>query len=169
MNFITIYLENLEKRTGFGFLGHFAIVVLIAWVPAQLLWASIAEVFPGPQQPNYFESPLRAVTVVILLAPILETQMMRFNFWFLRKWTARKDILLGVSSAIWGIMHIYSEGWGIPAIWAFFVMGTIYLRFEIGSRDRAIVLTTLVHVTFNALSYGLYLFLNYLSLSAPTR
>jgi len=162
MKLITTYLESLERRAGLGFLGHFAVVVLIAWVPAQFLWASIAAVFPGPQQLNYFETPLRAVTVVILLAPILETQMMRFNFWFLRKWIARKDVLLGASSVVWGIMHIYSESWGIPAVWAFFVMGTIYLRFETNSRDRAIIFTTLVHAVFNALSYGFYLLLKQL-------
>ena len=153
------YLESLADRRGIDFGLHFVVIVIVAWLPAQLLSHAIIAIHPGPRGVDLFSSPWRAVTAVILLAPILETLVMRFTFLLLRKITEKKHALLLASAAVWGLMHCKSENWGIPAVWAFYVFSIIYLQAEKRSSDYALLLTTTVHVFFNALAYGLYLWM----------
>jgi membrane protease YdiL (CAAX protease family) len=150
-------LEGIENVRGTRWVVQFLTIVAIAWVPAQVASYSVRAVIQQTPGPDYFATPWRAVTAVILLAPILETLMMRFNFWALRKLRVEGVLLLWVSALIWGGMHVQSEDFGIPAIWAFFVFGAVYLRVEQFSKDRALLVTTAVHVAFNSLSYVLYL------------
>lgn len=150
-------IEGIENVRGTRWVVQFLTIVAIAWIPAQVASYSVRAVFPQAPGPDHFATPLRAVTAVILLAPILETLIMRFNFWALRKLRFEGVPLLWISALLWGGMHIQSEDLGIPAIWAFFVFGALYLRVEQFSKDRALLVTTAVHAVFNSFSYVLYL------------
>lgn len=156
---MTKYIDDLNEVRGFTWVSRMTALTLFAWVPSQILWATVVSMFPGPDQPDYFASPLRAIALGILLAPILETQVMRFNFWILKKLTCSRGFLLTANALIWGGLHLHSESWGLPAVWAFFVMGAVFLKLSAHSADRAVLVTTAIHVFFNTLSYIIYLLL----------
>ena len=152
-------VEGIEDVRGARWVIRFLVIVLGAWIPAQVISYAVRAIVPQPPGPDHFATPLRAVTAVILLAPILETLIMRFNFWALKKLRIEGTTLLWVSALIWGGMHVQAEDYGLAAIWTFFVFGAVYLRVERVSGDRALLVTTAVHMVFNSFSYVLYLVL----------
>lgn len=151
------YIKDLNEVRGFPLVSRVVALTLLAWAPSQIIWITVVSIFPGPEQPDYFASPLRAIAFGLLLAPILETQVMRFNFFVLKKLSCSRIFLLTANALIWGALHLHSESWGIPAVWAFFVMGAAFLKLSEHSVDRAVIATTVIHVFFNTLSYVLYL------------
>lgn len=152
------WFVNIEHKTGFNLALQIGKAVLLAWIPAQVIWLSIRQIYPGPSDDMIFlKTPLRAFTVLILLAPMLETYMMRFTYFCLGKFI-KTETTLNITSAIaWGILHLNSESWGLHAVWAFFVMGICFLRLRQKSAQHALYVTMIIHALFNALSYGLYL------------
>ena len=154
------YLEDIGGKRGLGLLIHATGVILICWIPGQLVWFAFHYTCPGPTEENFYKTPLQALTVTILLAPILETQMMRMIFFALGKFIRGNFVLCGVSAVIWGLLHVASESWGIHAAWAFFLMGICFRRLQETSMTRAIRLTALIHAGCNVLSYGLFLLLS---------
>lgn len=82
---------------------------------------------------------------------------MRFNFFVLKKLTNSRPLLLTANAMIWGALHLHSESWGLPAVWAFWVMGAVFSELSEQSMDRAVIVTTGIHIFFNTLSYTLYL------------
>lgn len=149
---------DIERKTGFNLALQIGKAVLIAWIPAQVIWLSVSQLYPGPSDDLVsLKTPLRAFTVLILLAPMLETYMMRFTYFCLGKFL-KTETALNIASAIaWGIMHCNSESWGLHAVWAFFVMGICFMRLRQKSTQHALYVTMIIHALFNALSYGLYL------------
>jgi len=129
-------------------------------VPAQLIWFTFHIVYPGPTEENYFKTPLEAITLALLIAPILETQMMRMIFYAGGKFLSNTLALCGVSAVVWGVLHLDTQSWGVHAIWAFFVMGVCFRRLQQDSGKKAVRVITLIHAGFNALSYGCYLVFN---------
>jgi membrane protease YdiL (CAAX protease family) len=160
MNKLVQYLEEIGNKHGWALFVHASAVVLICWIPSQLIWLTFHYVFPGPENENYFKTPLQAVALALLLAPLLETQMMRMIFYAFGKFIKSNIGLCTVSAVIWGILHLSSESWGTHAIWTFFVMGICFRCVERHSKQRAVLIVTAIHAGFNALSYGLYLVVN---------
>ncbi len=101
----------------------------------------------------------KGIILTLLLAPILETLVMRYTFLMLAKIFTQKLNLVAISSLFWGVMHLNSDNWGIPAVWVFGIMGICYLRLQTKSPDRALILVTIIHALFNSLSYGAYWFI----------
>lgn len=135
---------------------HLIAVVIIAWIPAQLADALIGRYFPGPGVPHDFAMDYKGIIMALLLAPLLETLVMRYTFLMLAKIITQKITLITVSSLFWGGMHLNSDNWGIPAVWGFGIMGICYLRLQTKSPDSALLLVTIIHLLFNLLSYGAY-------------
>jgi len=80
------WFENIERKTGFNLALQIGKAVLLAWLPAQVIWLTVRQIYPGPSEDMIFlKTPLRAFTVLILLAPMLETYMMRFPYYILGK------------------------------------------------------------------------------------
>lgn len=150
------FLEAIAEKGGWQLALHLVAVVIIAWIPAQLADALIGRYIPGPGVPHDFALDYKGMIMALLLAPILETLVMRYTFLMLAKITAQKITLITVSSLFWGVMHLNSNNWGIPAVWVFGIMGICYLRLQTKSSDRALLLVTAIHVLFNSLSYGAY-------------
>jgi len=152
------WFVNLEQKAGFDLVLQIGKAVLLAWIPAQVIWLSVRLLYPGPSEDLVFlKTPIRAFTVLILLAPMLETYMMQLTYYFLGKFLRTETTLNIVSAIAWGIMHCNSESWGLHAVWAFFVMGICFLRLRQKSSQHALYVTMIIHALFNALSYGLYL------------
>jgi Type II CAAX prenyl endopeptidase Rce1-like len=166
MNNLITYLQNIGSKRGWDLFLHATGVVLICWIPEQLVWFAFHFTCPGPTEEDFFKTPLQALTVAVLLAPILETQMMRMIFFALNKFIQSNLALCLASALIWGVLHVASESWGIHAAWAFFVMGVCFLRLQEASKQKAIRLTTLIHAGCNLLSYGLYLLANLITAQA---
>jgi len=154
------YLEEIGSKQGWELFVHASTVVLICWVPSQIIWLAFHFIFPGPEGENYFKTPLEAVALALLLAPLLETQVMRMIFYAFGKFIKSNISLCVVSAIIWGILHLSSESWGTHAIWTFFILGICFRRVERDSKQRAVLMITAIHAGFNALSYGLYLAAN---------
>jgi len=160
MNKFIQYLEEIGSKHGWDLFLHASAVVLICWVPSQVIYLTFHFVFPGPENENYFKTPLEAVALALLLAPLLETQIMRMIFYAFGKFIKDNLSLCMISALIWGVLHLASESWGTHAIWTFFVMGICFRRMERDSKQHAVLVVTAIHAGFNALSYGLYLALN---------
>jgi len=157
MNRFISYLQSIGEKHSWELVKHSAWIVLICWIPAQIIWLAFHFLYPGPTQENYFKTPFEAMALALLVAPILETQMMRMIFYAGEKFLKNTLVLCTVSAVIWGILHLDSESWGLHAAWAFFVMSVCFRRLQQDSRQRAVRVITLIHAVFNALSYGCYL------------
>ena len=151
------YLQGIATKQGGALWWRGGAVVLIAWVPMQLICRIVNATFPGPSAENLFGTPYMAFVAAILFAPIFETQLMRLLFFLLGRFFKSQLALCWISAAIWGVAHLSSESWGLHAIWAFFVFGICYLRLQESSKMRAILVVTLIHTGCNALSYVTYL------------
>jgi len=150
------FLEAIAEKNGWPLALHLIAVVVIAWIPAQLADALIVKYIPGPGVPHDFAMDYKGFILTLLLAPLLETLIMRYTFLFLAKIITQKVNLVAISSLFWGIMHLNSDNWGIPAVWVFGIMGICYLRLQTKSSDKALLLVTTIHALFNSLSYGAY-------------
>ena len=96
--------------------------------------------------------------LAVLLAPLLETLGMRFVFSVIRKYWHGAFALYFGSALFWTVMHYTSSSWGLHAAWAFFIMSAVYLALEPISKDRAFLVTTLIHALCNGLTYVAYVF-----------
>jgi hypothetical protein len=147
-------IQDLGIKTG-SKLGLTIIkITLIVWLPSAVIWYTVQYLFPGPQSPNYFATTRSAIIISLLLAPILETQIMRIVFFLIEKYTSTESVELLLSSTFWGLMHIYSVSWGLHAVWAFYLLGKCFLKLKKNSLNNAMLLVTLVHMLCNLLSYG---------------
>jgi membrane protease YdiL (CAAX protease family) len=155
------YIQRVGDLKGKYLLGHILILGFIAWAPMVLLSWGVQELFPSQRNANFFAAPpLRIVLEITLAAPLVETLLMRYLFMLLRKFTQRTVLLCLISGVIWALAHADFAGWGVHAIWPFFLMGLCYLRLEPTSQWRAVWVTMMIHGVCNGVSYGLHLVLN---------
>ena len=154
-----VFLQDIAWKRGWALVLHITLVILISWIPAQAICLAFHFTFPGPTEEDFFKSPLVGVTAALLVAPLLETQVMRMIFFAFGKMIQNNLALCATSAAIWGILHLSSESWGLHAAWAFFVMGICFRRLQESSTQRAVNITMLIHAGFNSLTYGVYLLL----------
>lgn len=155
------WFENIETKSGIELAIPIVKIVFLAWIPAQAIWFIVQQIHPGPSDDMaYLTTPFRAITSTMLIAPVLETYVMRFFFYWVGKFIKTQTWVNVVSAVLWGTMHWNSESWGLHAVWAFFVMGICFLRLRNRSTQHALYVTMIVHAIFNALSYGLYLMPN---------
>ena len=130
--------------------------VLIAWIPAQLIYFSVQTIYPGPSESvAYLNTPLKIFTMLILLAPMLETYMMKYMFVFMGKVIKSPTKINVIAATAWGSMHWNSGSWGLYAVWAFFIMGICYMRLKERSTQHAVYIVMIMHAMFNGLSVGL--------------
>lgn len=161
-NFASKWFENIENKDGVDLLVSIVKAVLLAWIPAHGIWFIVQQIYPGPSENEnavFLKTPLRAFTLLILLAPMLETYMMRFIFYVVGKISKTQTKINIIASISWGVMHWNSGSWGLHAVWAFFVMGICFLRLQKRSMQHALYVTMIIHAIFNALSYAIYLLL----------
>lgn len=156
---IVAYVESISDRRGWSLIFHIGVLALIAWIPSILLAFLIHLAFPAQKNPDLFSDPYRAIVGAIIASPLIETLAMRYIFVFLRKITLKPLGLSGLSAVIWGVIHFPFAGAGLHAVWPFFILSLCYLRLEVVSFTRAILITALIHGLCNGLSYGLYLLL----------
>lgn len=154
------FLESIPERRGVSFTVCSLSVFAGTWTVGQLLSFAILAVFPGPATPATLFESRSGIIAGVLLAPVLETIMMRGLFWLLRRLKRGKAGLLGWSTLFWWISHLASESWGIAAAGVFWVLGVLYLAFERRSTDAAMVYVTLFHFGFNGCAYLLYAFMH---------
>jgi hypothetical protein len=159
------YVQAVNGLHGWMLLGRVCALGLLAWVPSTAVAYLLHVLFPAQSSPDIFSNAFQFFVGAILVAPLLETLAMRYVFRFLKKFTQRHLILAVVSAIIWVPLHAMYAGWGLHAAWPFFILGLCYLSLESASLWRAMWVTALIHAVCNALSYGLFLALNFLELS----
>lgn len=154
------FLESIPERRGWSFVACSLLAFAGTWIAAQLLSFAILAVFPGPATAAHLFESRSGIIAGVLLAPVLETVMMRGLFWLLRRLRRGKAGVLGWSTLFWWISHLASESWGIAAAGVFWVLGVLYLAFERRSTDAAMIYVTLFHFGFNGCAYLLYAFMH---------
>jgi hypothetical protein len=98
-------------------------------------------------------SPLSGFLLACMFAPYVETQGMRLLFFALRKCAVSADRLKWYVAAVFGVLHVDSETWGLHAVWGFYIMSTLYLDQQRISTRRAVWMTVSVHSLCNLFSY----------------
>lgn len=161
MNAATWFQHRVEAcfpRWGLVVIG----VGAIAWVPAQLVGVFVSTLMPGPEAPVSVDATVTdAVFLGLIVAPVLETQLMRLCLVVLKKsvWTSNAACL--ITAAVFVLLHNPSRSWGLHALWSFWIMGNCYVACERRSVTHAVLITTGVHALFNFLSYTATLLLRY--------
>lgn len=126
---------------------------LLAWLTAQTVAFAIAAIYPGPAGEDYFSRPMKAIMLVCIVGPVLETYAMRWMFWLLGKMTRNPTWINCISALIWGAVHWNTPSWGVHAVWAFYLLGHWYLSIAAKNPQTALYITMLVHICFNTFSY----------------
>lgn len=149
-------IESISRQwiLGLPALRFILVATIIAWLPALAIGSFVAWLFPGPSPAIYpIKSLFDVIVLGLILAPIIETQVMRGCFFLLRKCGLRLHYVTGITALLFASLHYPSIDWGIHALWSFGVMGYCYSELEKHSVNRAVLVTTVIHALFNALSY----------------
>ena len=159
------YIQGVNALGGWLLLGRICVLSAVAWGPSVVVAYLTHRIFPAQENPDLFSRPFQFFVGGILVAPLMETLMMRYLFRMLRKVSERQVVLAGLSAALWIPLHAMYVGWGVHAAWPFFVLGLCYLSLEPISFSRAFWVTAAIHALCNALSYGIAVGLAFLGLS----
>jgi hypothetical protein len=159
------YVQAVCSLRGWVLLGRIGTLSLLAWAPSAVVAYLVHVLFPAQSNPDIFSNSFQFFIGAIVVAPLLETLAMRYAFRLLRKFTQRYVPLATISAIFWVPFHAMYAGWGVHAAWPFFILSLCYLSLEPLSLWRAMWVTALIHAGCNALSYALYLGLNFLGLS----
>jgi len=136
----------------------------VAWIPAQLIGICVASVVPGPEPAFRPDATVAdAVLLGLIVAPVLETQLLRLCLGMLRKSVRTRNAACLITAAIFVLLHNPSPSWGLHALWSFWIMGNCYVACERRSVWHAVFVTTAVHSLFNFLSYATTLLLRHTS------
>lgn len=146
------------RQTNRGLLVRLLFLTGIAWIPAQVLAEGAAFLFGRPRHDPMLGSAADVILIGLLMAPLLETMGIKYMLRLVGRWT-RDSVLLNVICALaWGLMHVHAPGFGVHAVWTFFVFGAVFQELcRSRSENAAYFNVTVIHVLFNALSYGVYL------------
>lgn len=151
------FFIGIESRRPTTWVKPIVLAVCLAWVPAQVVEVVVIAVAPGPGAPDLFLRPFQAIAMAIVIAPVIETYLMRWLFRLLERFIHHRAGLNWTAAVLWGGMHWNTPAWGLPAIWPFYVMGVCFLTIRDKDPQTALYVTMLVHALCNALSYGAYL------------
>jgi membrane protease YdiL (CAAX protease family) len=150
------YIASISRAPA----ARYSLVPAVAWIPAQALGVLFSQLFPGGSQGSLFASPFYMILGGLLLAPLLETIAMKYMFIAGAKRIPNPVHLNIICSILWGIAHFSSPGFGIHAVWAFFVFGACYQELARRSEDYAVINVATIHIIFNAVSYLAYTLLD---------
>jgi hypothetical protein len=107
---------------------------------------------PQIAAPKTFSGAMVLVSLLVIIAPVIETLLMAFFLWLLLFITTRKILLAVISCIIWAGLHsLAAPLWGMIIIWPFFVFSCAYLAWRQKSRLYAVGVTTFVHIFQNVL------------------
>jgi Kef-type K+ transport system membrane component KefB len=148
---------GIEARKLTTWVKPILLAACLGWVPAQVVEILVIAVAPGPAAPDLFLRPFQAISMAIVIAPVIETYLMRWLFRLLGRFIQHRERMNWTAAMLWGVMHWNTPAWGLPAIWPFYVMGVCFLTIRDKDPQAALYVTMLVHALFNALSYGAYL------------
>ena len=151
------WIGELDTARGWAVIPTVLKLTALAFVPAAAVGWSVEEVAPGPEVPAYFNSPFYAIPALLVVAPALETVLMRFLLAFVARYIRDAFSLNLVCALLWGLAHVNSPGWGAHAVWPFYVMGAVFLRLQARSLDRAYGIVILIHGLFNLTAYAIHL------------
>lgn len=129
-------------------------------MPITLLIAAVVTwTIPDAAPRDIFKGdPLLMLLGFCLIAPFLETLMMRAVFAALRKFTQERYWLIFNSAIIWSILHSMSAlGWGLGVLWPFVIFSVCYLTHEEKGKQRAFWMTTALHGLHNSVPALAYL------------
>ncbi len=129
--------------------------VALTWLGGMVLSVLIGLTYPGPTD-QILKPNVMSVLLVVVIAPWVETWIMVPVLWMLQKFTLSRLRLCILSGLIFGILHLSSVSWGFFGAWAFFVLTACFLAWRQVSRERAIIMTSLVHMGVNTTSAVIY-------------
>lgn len=139
-----------SKKKLFLYLYSQVALLLLALVHERLLiWYGDSKVGEG------FTSFQEKVTLVVFVAPIIETLVFNFllNELLFRFLKNEKTIIL-LSSLIFGVAHFYNPLYVVFAFLGGLIFNAVYFKW-LGGRKRAILIVFLLHFIHNCL--GLFL------------
>lgn len=155
--FLAQRIDELDRARGAGLIVPVFRITLLTFIPAFLIGLTVEKVAPGPEGPDIFSRPYRAVLAALLIAPALETLIMRYLLAWVGRMIREPFALALVCALLWGVAHVQSPSWGLHAVWGFYVMNAVFLRLQARSLNRAYAVVILLHALFNAIAYGVYL------------
>lgn len=123
----------------------------ISLIPALFIGFIISTVFPS--EPFLSEEPhILTAFSTLVFAPCLETLLMVPILWILKRLFHNNYQIAFGSALIWGIIHFLvndRSNQALTIIWSFFIFSICFLAWERESRNKAIIVTALVHMFYN--------------------
>lgn len=154
---LTRLVDNLYHARGLGLVAPIFRLTLLMSAPALLFGWAMTLTRSETGVPANFNSPHLAIPALLVVAPALETVMMRVMFSLVGRVVSDSLPLNLICALLWGLMHQDSPGGGLHALWGYYVMGAAFLRLQSHSLNRAYAVVILLHALFNTLAYGVYL------------
>jgi len=129
--------------------------ILVGWlatsVPALLLAAIAARLFPHAASPDLPHGGLFPFVLVVLISPLLETMIMAAIIEIGLLILPPLAVVI-LSSIGWGLAHsLAAPAWGLVIWWPFLIFSTLYVTWRGEGRGKAIALVATVHALNNFL------------------
>lgn len=150
-------VDEVDRVRGAGLIPPVLRLTLLTAIPSLLLGWTMELVRPGAESPAWIDSPFYAVPTLLVVAPALETVLMRVMFSLVGRMVSEALPLNLICALLWGFMRQDAPGGGIHAVWTFYVMGAVFLRLQSRSENRAYAVVIALHALFNAIAYGVYM------------
>lgn len=154
MNTTSILFAEVQVQRFSTWIKPIMTAMVVAWVPAQIIYLLVGSVYPGPAEGINFRGPFELLAWAVFIAPVVETYGMRWLFWLLGKFIRNRTAMNWTAAALWGVMHWNTPSWGVHAVWVFHVFGLCYLTIRDKDPQTALYVTMLLHAWFNAFSCG---------------
>lgn len=122
---------------------------LTAFIPSIALAAIVTLLLPSSAQPQFNLSGARALFLLVVFAPVLETIIMGSVLLVLLRLAGPTAAAL-ISSAGWGIAHsLVAPAWGLVIWWPFLVFSTLFVAWRPRSLLAAFAIPAIVHGLHN--------------------
>jgi hypothetical protein len=142
------YIEGVGELRGWARLKRAIGVMVLIILPSYLI-SYLSLNFLPQQDPVKPIDSIGWLLFALTVGPLAETYLMRFFIFVLRKFIQGALALCTWVAFLCGALHGFN-GWGLYAVWPFFVMSVCYLKWEKTSVTEAMVGTTLLHIALNA-------------------
>lgn len=124
---------------------------LLAFVPSVALGAAVTQLLPSLGQPDLPVVNGVALSLVVVMAPVLETLIMAAALSLLL--LVFPPTVAVVASAIgWGVAHsLVAPAWGLVIWWPFLIFSTLYVVWRRHSLLAALAMPAAAHALHNLL------------------
>ena len=139
--------------------GYIGKAFLISAIPSLALAWMLWLLFPDAESPSItYEGGLMPLLIlfvsIVIFGPLLETSIMRFFIFLIRKVTQKLWPITFLSAFIWAVLHSLSVPlWGVVAFWPFVVFTISFQVWREVSINHALLITSAIHGCHNFIAF----------------